>query len=491
MKINAQRTKHEEPGTTGVFCLDSRGLFIAIMLGAAVLIFSGCSGSARLDSVDAGRTFRYVQGLPNFDLEAVATARDGQAGIDLYLSIPHASLVFLPVENGYRAHFETLVRVLDRKGKTLVAEYAGLDTVQVPTYGATQTYAPFLKEQRLSVAPGAYLIEVVLTDAESRKEAQRRQRVEVVAVGATQPVLSRIRLEGKPEQASFAPILSLHLPAGLDSFRTAVELYNAPALREAAVTMRLLRFPSDTAAARPPTSFSTGQGFGLIRYNRADTLQVSRRRLRDLDQEIALEFDLPAPVEGIYRVEVQVIPTTDDAPAAEPLLYQRRDFAVRNASFPQINTLDEMVDALVYVARAPELEHIRAAETAEEKKRRFDAFWGTLIPEASRAANLLKLYYSRVEEANLRYTTYKDGWKTDRGMIYILFGSPLYIDTQLEYEVWRYSYDEYDNIGSFAFTRRRLYASDGLFEAYLLNRDPSYEAGWRRALRRWRRGEVL
>ena len=490
MSEATDEVKHEEPGTAGLLCLDSRGLFIAFAL-ALMLMAGGCSGASRLDSVDAGRTFHYVQGLPNFDLEAVATVRDGQAGIDLYLSIPHASLVFLPVENVYEACFETLVRVLDRKGKTLVAEYASLDTVRVPTYEATQTFVPFLKEQRLAVAPGTYLIEVTLTDAESRKEARRRQRVEVVAVGAVQPVLSRIRLEGKQPQAAFAPILSLHLPAGLDSFRTAVELYNAPHLREAAVTMRLLRFPSDTAAARPPTAFSAGQGFGLIRYNRADTLQVSRRRLRHLDQEIAIEFDLPAPAEGIYRVEVQVTQTTDGTPAEDPILYRRRDFAVRNVSFPQINTLDQMVEALVYVARKPELDHIRAAETPEEKKHRFDAFWGTLIPEASRAANLLKLYYSRVEEANLLYTTYKDGWKTDRGMIYILFGSPLYVDTQLEYEVWRYSYDEYDNIGSFAFTRRRLYASGGLFEAYLLNRDPSYEAGWRRALRRWRRGEVL
>ena len=162
------------------------------------------------------------------------------------------------------------------------------------------------------------------------------------------------------------------------------------------------------------------------------------------------------------------------------------DRPVTPSSYPQRHGA-----ALVYIARKHELEHIQAAETPGEKKRRFDAFWGALIPEQNRAANLLKLYYSRIEEANRLYTTYKEGWKTDRGMIYILFGSPLYVDSQLEYELWRYNYDERDLIGSFAFTRRRLYASGGLFEAYLLEREPSYEAGWRRALRRWRRGEVL
>ncbi len=490
MKIKAQRTKCEEQGAGGVSRPGVRSLCAAFVL-AACLFGAGCSSTARLDSVDAGRTVQYEPGVPNFDLEAVATVRGGQAGIDLYLSIPHASLVFVPEDDGFQARFETIARLMDRKGKTLMAEYAGVDTVRVPAYEATQAFASYLRTQRLDVAPGIYLIDVVLIDTESRKEARRRQRVEVVEVGAVQPVLSRIRLEGKQGNASFAPILSLHLPAGMDSLRAAVELYNAQHLGEAQVTMRLMRFPSDTATARPPYSYALGQGLGLVRYNRADTLQITRRPARDLDEAVVIEFDLPPLDEGIYRVDVQVIRTKDEERGKDPLLDRRRDFAVRSASHPRITTLDEMIEALVYIARKHELEHIQAAETVAEKKRRFDAFWGALIPERTRAANLLKLYYSRVEEANRLYTTYKEGWKTDRGMIYVMFGSPVYVDTQLEYELWRYSYDEYDQIGAFVFTRRRIYASGGLFEAYLLERDFSYEAGWRRILRRWRRGEVL
>ena len=429
--------------------------------------------------------------LRGADLHAANLSRASLFGADLSKASVRKTSFRNAEADGYQARFETVVRLYDRKGKTLVAEYADVDTARVPTYEATLTFEPLLKEKRLAVEPGRYLIDVVLTDAESRKEARRRQRVEIVAVGAPQPVLSRIRLEAKQRGASFAPILSLHLPAGLDSLRTAVELYNAQHLGEAHVAMVLMHVPSDTSAARPPYTYNVGQGFGLVRYNRADTLQVTRRPLRNLDQEVVIEFGLPVLPEGIYRVDVRVTRTPSGVSGEDLILERRRDFAVRNATYPQITALDEMVEALVYIARKHELEHIRAAETPEEKKRRFDAFWGSLVPEQTRAANLLKLYYSRVEEANLLYTTYKEGWKTDRGMVYVLFGSPLYVDTQLEYELWRYSYDEYDTISAFVFTRRRLYASGGLFEAYLLERDYSYEAGWRRALRRWRRGEVL
>lgn len=463
--------------------------FIVLALGAlAAGVIGGCSSTARLDSVDAGRTVAFEPGLPNFDMETLATVRDGQAGVDLYLGVPHASLVFLPHDDGYEARFETVVRLMDWKGKTLLAEYADVDTVRVPTYEATQDFAPFLKAKRLATKPGDYLVEVVLTDAESEQQARRRQRVDVVEVGAARAVLSRIRLEGKERGAAFAPILSLHLPAGLDSLRAAVEFYNARHLEEVDVSMRLMRFPSDTAAATPPYFFTLARAVGRVRYARAETLQVTQRRLRDLDQEILIEFDLPGLAEGIYRVDVAV---TRDGLEAAPLFHQRRDFAVRKAGFPHITSLDEMVDALVYIARDSEREDIQAADTLAEKKRRFDAFWATLLPDRTQAANLLKLYYSRVEEANLRYTSYKEGWKTDRGMVYIMFGSPLYVDAQLEHEVWRYSYDDRDEIGAFVFNRRRLYASEGMFEVFLLEREPVYEAAWRRALLRWRRGEML
>ena len=483
MRNKAQRTKHRERSPRSV-----TGCFIALM--AAVLLGAGCSGTAYLDSAHAGRTFVYEPGLPNFDMEAHATVREGQAGIDLYLGIPHASLVFLPHDDGYEARFETIVRLMDRKGKDLLAEYADVDTARVPTYEATKEFAPFLKEKRLDVAPGDYLLDVVLIDLESKQQARRRQRVEVVAVGAARAVLSRVRVEGKHKGTAFAPILSLHVPTGLDSLRAAVEFYNVHHLDQAQVSMRLLRFPSDTAAAQPPYLFTVTRAFGRVRYSRAETLQVSQYRLGALDQKLLIEFNLPTLAEGIYRVDVQV---TKAHPAAdeEPLLHQQRDFAVRSADFPHITSLDEMVSALVYIALQRELEHIQAADTRQEKKRRYDAFWATLIPDRTRAANLLKLYYSRVEEANLLYTSYKEGWKTDRGMISIVFGSPIFIDNQLDHEVWRYSYDDRGGLDLFVFNRRRLYASEGMFETFLLERESFYEAAWRRALQRWRRGEVL
>jgi GWxTD domain-containing protein len=55
-------------------------------------------------------------------------------------------------------------------------------------------------------------------------------------------------------------------------------------------------------------------------------------------------------------------------------------------------------------------------------------------------------YFQRVEVANARYNTLsRQGWKTDRGRIYLMYGEPTEIErypSQIEtrpYEIWQYT----------------------------------------------------
>jgi GWxTD domain-containing protein len=173
------------------------------------------------------------------------------------------------------------------------------------------------------------------------------------------------------------------------------------------------------------------------------------------------------------------------------VLRQERDFTVRAPSFPRITAIGQLVDALAYIAREEEYEHLQAAETPAEQKRRFDAFWGEHIPNRQEARNVIRTYYARVEEANLFFSTYKDGWKTDRGMLYVVLGAPLYVDRRIDSEVWVYNYGQRDESSVFVFERVPIYGSQGTFYNYVLQRDMMHDYRWRRILERWRNGEVL
>jgi hypothetical protein len=53
-------------------------------------------------------------------------------------------------------------------------------------------------------------------------------------------------------------------------------------------------------------------------------------------------------------------------------------------------------------------------------------------------------YYIRVQFANKNFAHYIEGWRTDMGMVYIIFGSPNNVDRHpfdidsKPYEIWSY-----------------------------------------------------
>ena len=143
-------------------------------------------------------------------MEAVATARDGQLGVDVYLGVPPVSLVFVQTEAGYEAAFETIVRLFDRRGKRLIREAATSDTVRVGRLRRHRGLPPDGPQQkRIEAEGGEYVAEVELVDAESDGRAVRRQRVLVGRPdeeGQTSgPALSRVRLEGQRDGGGFEP----------------------------------------------------------------------------------------------------------------------------------------------------------------------------------------------------------------------------------------------------------------------------------------------
>ena len=75
-----------------------------------------------------------------------------------------------------------------------------------------------------------------------------------------------------------------------------------------------------------------------------------------------------------------------------------------------------------------------------------DKYWLGKAASKERARSLIRTYYSRVELANKLFTCHLEGWKTDRGLISIIFGPPTYISNNRNSEVWSYGDD--NNINS-------------------------------------------
>jgi GWxTD domain-containing protein len=276
------------------------------------------------------------------------------------------------------------------------------------------------------------------------------------------------------------------VPAHRDSLQAQIGVYDAPPASSLELQVSELR--ADTTVAYPPFWISPSRG--SLRYRgideeAADTLLTTVEPL-GAEREQRVTFALPTLAPGIYRLDVHLRGADGTV-----LAQQQRDLSVKGPAFPRLATLAELVDALDYIAYPREMEFITAGETPQERRRRFDAFWGALVADRRVASNLLRLYYERVEEANLLFTSYKPGWKTDRGMIYVIFGAPDYVEETIDGQVWYYGYGEQNPASTFTFERTDYYGNQSPFGHYVLVRQPVYEQAWARAVDRWREGAAL
>ena len=81
--------------------------------------------------------------------------------------------------------------------------------------------------------------------------------------------------------------------------------------------------------------------------------------------------------------------------------------------------------------REDDHEKLMAISDPKQQKLAVDRFWLSNIKNTNKAIQIIELFYERVEEANKQFSNYKEGWKTDMGMMYILFGPPWYVENTL------------------------------------------------------------
>ncbi|NJK87334.1 MAG: GWxTD domain-containing protein [Bacteroidales bacterium] len=102
-------------------------------------------------------------------------------------------------------------------------------------------------------------------------------------------------------------------------------------------------------------------------------------------------------------------------------------------SFPHIRTPQELIEPLAYLSNSVEYNEMK---NATNKKIVVDNFWLGKTDDMDRARELIRIYYNRVFLANYYFTTFKPGWKTDRGMIYIIYGPPQATYRSITNEKW-------------------------------------------------------
>ena len=180
------------------------------------------------------------------------------------------------------------------------------------------------------------------------------------------------------------------------------------------------------------------------------------------------------------------LPGTEIGPFSQEGLYLAQEdtlssegfsFLVKKDPYPKYNKLSDLKGPLLFVTTREENDLIGVAG---EDKSKFDKVILDITNDKDRAKTFMRNYFRRVEYANARFTSFKEGWKTDRGMIIIVFGAPDEVTVNDQQEIWTYKTPRQ----RFSFMKSgSVYHPDH----YVLVRTQQYTEDWYLTIDLWRK----
>ncbi|MFZ6011844.1 MAG: GWxTD domain-containing protein [Bacteroidota bacterium] len=202
----------------------------------------------------------------------------------------------------------------------------------------------------------------------------------------------------------------------------------------------IVSYYNDNFPAAAP-AFSEGQA------------RVSKEMKSDSVYAISPDVELSFDKKGLYLIQ-------KDTNSTVGLSFRAED------GYPKFSRIQDLVGPLVYICTKEEFARLR---NSGNDKKQFDRIVLNITQDSERAKLLMRNFFKRVELANMLFTSYKEGWKTDRGMVYIVFGAPDEVFKFSDREVWTYGKTTFNFVKS-----STLFDPDN----YVLIRDRKYTDEW-------------
>lgn len=458
-----------------------------------VLALSGCARSANPD-VERGSLFQFRDGYPELRTSSIGIlSPDDEAQINVTSDIVLGSLIYSsPDDDEERriARVSIEIRILEQEGDFSETVQKSFQ-IEEESNGIYSSQEVFTHEEIIDVVPGNFDVIVTVLDQTSGKASSRESSASIPDPEDPQISLTTVRLLGKDISENlvedFFPITTYTVPSSLDSLNFQFQVTNNDLEDPLTVEARLLKYPADTSPARP-MNFNNYSPSSIayigVDMRRPETIDSNIRRL-DEPGSVLIDFKYDLLEIGTYRFEVETENENNEQ------VYRARDFSVMSENYPNIQTARELAEPLIYLMDRRDHEKMMEIQNPDSLKEAVDRFWLSNIGNMNQARSVINLYYERVEQANKQFTNFKEGWKTDPGMIYILFGPPWYVDRYLNTMRWSYSYDRNDPRYNYTFERPNLRNEFFPFDNYLLQRNQGYFNIQYRQIQLWLTGSIL
>ena len=189
------------------------------------------------------------------------------------------------------------------------------------------------------------------------------------------------------------------------------------------------------------SSFSTSSSLKFRRAHAQDTLYFFQYKANfqpaDPPMGIAQSVSSELLMDSVFMSsqEVSLVPNHFYFIQSDTMSMEGLTVFMGPKYYPKMKIIDELILPMTYFTSRSELEEVK---NAKDSKVAFENFWLNAYTSSEAAAAAIRIYYRAIQQANELFTTYKEGWKTDRGMIYVIFGNPDRVIRENKKEIWYY-----------------------------------------------------
>lgn len=393
------------------------GLFVALLSGLTIAQVE----TRKEEELDVPKLY--------FDLLGFAPDSGEGSRLDVYIQVPYENIFFLKEGSTFNANYELTISLMDST-KKLIKEKLWNETVKTESYEETISPKHYKLSQHSFLLPaGKYFIKVQIRDTQTKKYLSATKTIELRDyhnrgfAASDMMILNKLTIEG--DKKIISPNIAgnvVDLPGGFFIF---LEVYNNLSAETLQVNYEIVRDEKK-----------------IVRQG------SSKHPLQSSKNAIFFKVDSEELPMGDYVLKVVLLPSNFKDKMEEVKGFRAmvvKPFSIHWRGMPvSIVDLDAAIDQMIYIEDASELRKIKKLPM-NEKVQAFKDLWKKKDPTPNTERNeLMEEYYSRVEYANKNFKHYIDGWKTDMGMVFIIFGSPNNVDRHpfdidsKPYEVWYY-----------------------------------------------------
>lgn len=362
----------------------------------------------------------------NLDVLNFYSAEGTKSRVDIYVEVPLDKVEFKRSKTDKSAFITKFDLTIEVKDKNDVVVYSNVSKEEITTLETKQEYLmqnSQILTRNMFLQPGEYKVRVAMYEQNTKNRYEEDKKITVKDYASMPLSISDVmivsRLSSETGKKLITPDVARNVGT-MDTFYLFYYVYKNPEDKPIDVNCKIFDGENKEVYTEKQTiNFSGGATFQNQIFVKVPTENLNY---------------------GKFTVEISAASGSESA-------IEKTYFENENSDFPlPLKNIDDLIGQLQYIAKDEEMTYMRDGKNDAEKQKRFLAFWKKKDPSPNTKRNeVMQEYYNRIRIADKLFSTmYTKGWRSDMGMVFIIFGQPDNIDRHpyemdsKPYEVWDY-----------------------------------------------------